>query len=141
MHWHDESDKRRREIIEVVARLPVDHIVVIREGRPGERPERRRRHCLERLCYELDHRGVTKVTLESRGPADDKRDRAMLGALRAKRVVSGALRLHHAPGPGEALLWLPDAVCGAVTRARAGDTTFTETVMSQMTIITITAGN
>lgn len=137
LHWRAESDKRRLQIIETVADAPVEHLVVVRDGRLGERSERRRRHCLERLCFELDQLGVTRATLESRGRADDRRDREMLDTLRSRQIVRGRLRMHHVPGPTEALLWLPDAVCGAVTRARVGDPAYRDTVGSRITIITI----
>lgn len=52
------------------------------------------------------------MTLESRGRADDKRNRDALAAFRAKRAVSPRLRIDHLPGPAEPLLWIPDAVCG-----------------------------
>jgi hypothetical protein len=139
VHWRDESDKRRHLIIDTVASVPIEHVVVIREGHAGERPERRRRHCLEQLCYELDRRAVTNMIAESRGPADDKRDRDMLDALRARRVVTGPLRLDHLTGPAEALLWLPDAVCGAFVRARTGDTGYTATLGERITVIATTA--
>ena len=49
LHWRSESDKRRQLIAEAITGLPMDHLVVVRDGRPGERAERRRRHCLERM--------------------------------------------------------------------------------------------
>jgi len=84
LHWHDESDKRRQLITETIAGLRLDHLVVVRDGQPGEKPERRRRHCLERMLWELDQLEVGIATFESRGPVDDRRDRLMLDALRAR---------------------------------------------------------
>src|SRR6266568_1468630 len=46
VHWHDEDAKRRMVIAETIARAPVRHLVVVREGRLGERPERQRKKCL-----------------------------------------------------------------------------------------------
>jgi hypothetical protein len=121
VHWRDESPKRRSEIVDVIAGLPLQHLVVVRDGRAGEKPERRRRHCLERLLYELDGLHVGSVTFESRGRHDDRRDRVMLDRLRARKVVSAGIRLDHVPGPKDPLLWVSDAVCGAITHDRAGD--------------------
>ena len=109
VHWRNEDDKRRRLITETVASVPLQHVVVVRDGRPGERPERRRRHCLERLLYELDQLAVLTVTFESRGRKDDQRDRVMLDTLRARRVVAGALRIEHVQGP-------PRLCCGCPTQ-------------------------
>lgn len=140
LHWRDEGGKRRQEIVEAIAGVPLQHIVVVRDGMPGERPERRRRHCLERLLYELDQLGVGTVTFESRGPRDDKRDRDMLDALRARRAVSAGLRIEHVAGPREALLWVADAVCGAVVQFRTGDRTYLETIQASVEIQIIAIG-
>jgi len=139
LHWRDESDKRRLQIIEAVVAAQVEHLVVVRAGRTRERSERRRRLCLEALCFELERLGVRQATLESRGRADDRRDRVMLDTLRARKTVGGQLRMQHLPGPGEPLLWLPDAVCGAVTRARVGDVVYRDMVESQITVVSISA--
>ena len=71
--------------------------------------------------YELDQVKVGTAMFESRGPKDDKRDRDMLDVLRATRAVSPELRITHVVGPKEALLWVADAVCGAMVRHRTGD--------------------
>jgi hypothetical protein len=140
LHWRDEGDKRRQEIAEAVAALPMQHLVVVRDGRTGERPERRRRHCLERLLHELGQAGVAAVTFESRGPKDDKCDRDMLDALRAGKAVAADLRIEHAAGPSEALLWAADAVCGAVVQSRTGDLTYLETIKAGAKLQVITIG-
>ena len=141
VHWRNEDDKRRQLIIETVASVPLRHVVVVRDGRPGERPERRRRHCLERLLYELDQLAVLTVTFESRGRKDDQRDRVMLDTLRARRVVAGALRIEHVQGPREAMLWVPDAVCGAIVRERLGEPVYVQTLQAsvQLRLIVIEA--
>lgn len=128
LHWHSESDKLRQLITETIAGLPLDHLVVVRDGRPGERTERRRRHCLERMLYELDQLKVATATFESRGPKDDQRDRRMLDALRSKQHVSAHLRITHVAGPHEPMLWVADAICGAIVRHRTGDQTYLDTV-------------
>ena len=122
-HWRDESDRRRRQIAEAIAQLPMRHLVVIRDLSPGERAERRRRHCLEPMLYELDELQVDMAIFESRGPADDRRDRNLLDAQRAKHAVSTDLRVDHVPGRKDPLPWIPDALCGAVTRALANPST------------------
>jgi hypothetical protein len=141
VHWRDESRKRHQQIIEVVAGLPLQHLVVVRDGRAGEKPERRRRHCLERLLYELDTLHVATVTCESRGRRDDHRDRTMLDTLRARQALSSELRLDHLPGPKDPLLWIPDAVCGAITHDRVGNSSYVRMleVGVVVQIITITA--
>lgn len=128
LHWRSESDKRRHLIAETIAGLGLAHLVVVRDGQPGERAERRRRHCLERMLYELDQLKVGTATFESRGPKDDHRDRHMLDVLRSKNYVSPDLRIEHVIGPDEALLWVADAICGAVVRHRTGDQSYLDAV-------------
>jgi hypothetical protein len=92
LHWHDESEARRRRISEAIAEVPVRHLVVVRTGFNEDRPERQRRHCLERMLYELDQLQVSEATFESRGPKSDLNDRWMLDALRSRacRVADAA---------------------------------------------------
>ncbi|WP_131747537.1 hypothetical protein [Frankia sp. Cppng1_Ct_nod] len=137
LHWRDESDRRRHAIIEEVAGAPVEHLVVVYDGRQGEQSERRRKQCLKRLCYELDQMGVIRMVLESRGPADDQRDWKMIDVLRAIKAVSSVLRMDHLPRPGGAAAVAADAVCGAMTRARTGEPAFVKTIESRLTIISI----
>jgi hypothetical protein len=140
VHWRDEGDKRRQEIAEAISAVPLRHLVVVRDGQTGERPERQRRHCLERLLHELDRMDVATVTFESRGPKDDKRDRDMLDALRAKKVVAADLRMEHMTGPREALLWAADAVCGVIVQSRTGDPAYLRTIQATAEIQIIATG-
>ena len=71
-------------------------------GRPGavrrrfiRKPERRRRLCLERMMFELQAMSINRMAMESRGPADDRRDRAMLDAMRASKRIESSLRMEH----------------------------------------------
>lgn len=138
LHWRDESHARRRRVSQAIAELPLDHVVVIRTGLPGEKSERRRRLCLERMLYELDTGQVGAATFESRGPADDKRDRTMVDTLRSRRTISSDLRIEHEKGPLEAMLWVPDAVCGALTSHRMGESEYLEIIETGVEIKVIT---
>ncbi|MFV0460699.1 MAG: hypothetical protein ACK5MT_18225 [Actinomycetales bacterium] len=137
LHWRDENTKRRSTIAQAIAGYKLEHLVVVRAGRVDDRPERRRRKCLERLLYELEAKAVTDIALESRGPADDRRDIQMLNALRGQRYLSTAIRLTHVVGRLEPMLWIPDAVCGAVTSARTGDPGHRAALQPRLTLINI----
>lgn len=121
LHWRGEGERRRGIIANAVAGCDIDYVVVVLTGANQDRAERRRRKCLERLLLELKRRVVTDVVLESRGPADDRRDIHLLNALRGRRYVSTSIRLSHVIGRLEPMLWIPDAVCGAVTSSRTGN--------------------
>ncbi len=47
LHWRDEDDRRRKTIVQTLAAIQIGVLVVVRGGLAGEKPERRRRHCLE----------------------------------------------------------------------------------------------
>lgn len=119
-HWRDDSGKRHDTVIALIARMSIEGVIVARRGPPDEKPERRRRKCMEPFLTGIEEFGCTQLVLESRGPVDDKRDRTLLDTMRAKKQ-SEALRLDHRRGPEEPLLWIPDALCGAVTAARVGE--------------------
>lgn len=136
-HWHDERTLAgRNRLSEAGASAAVDHLVIIRVGDPSAGSERRRRLCLERLCFELYGMGVRAVTFESRGPAD-KLDRNLVDALRARKLIDATLRVDHISGPGEPLLWFPDIVCGAVNQDRAGVTSFFDKFRDRAIVIEI----
>lgn len=94
LHWREESAESRARITKAVAALPALHVIVVRTGVPGERSERRRRKCLERLVYELAAR----------------RELAHLTWMVRSRAVHPGMQLDHVPGPGEPLLWIPDTI-------------------------------
>lgn len=134
VHWREESDKRRRQIVELIARLPLEHVAVVRHGRPGDRPERRRRHAMERLLYELDQADVRDITFESRDSRNDSRDIEMLNAIRSRGVVSLDLQISHVGGRDDAMLWVADALCGVTVKQRTGDITYRETIQARSTV-------
>jgi hypothetical protein len=118
-HWREDIDKRHDYVIDVISKLNVKSVAIVRHCPPDERMERRRRFCLEQLISQLELADCNHLTLESRGKADDKRDRDWFDAQLASKSFSG-FRIKHAAGPAEPLLWLADAVCGAVVEARLG---------------------
>ncbi len=135
LHWRDEPAKRQTTIMEVISALKLEHIVVVRSKPTPDRPERCRRLCLEQLCWQLEQLGVSEMVLESRGPADDKRDRDALDALRARKIVTAQLRMAHQVGRVEPLLWVPDAVCGAVVADRTGTPSYLEQISGSCTVV------
>jgi hypothetical protein len=121
LHWRGDSRARHERVLRELAGADVDAVVVVRIGRQDERPERQRRKCLEHFLGALG--GIDHLTLESRGSGLDRRDRDLIDALRASRRLGG-LRVDHAPGPADPMLWMADAVCGAVVASRTGDASY-----------------
>jgi hypothetical protein len=122
LHWVDESSKRRDGIMAAIAAL--DLAAIVTAGSPVHRSkqERARRCCLERLFYELGLMGVTEVWLESRTATPDRRDLRLLDYARDKGLVPRGFSVGFARPRDEPMLWIPDAVAGAVTAARLGET-------------------
>ncbi len=121
VHWKDDDSRRHRLVVELMLDLPFAALVVVRVGTVTDRHERRRRKCLEELLPRLGDAGCEELTLESRGQADDRKDRDMHNYLRRAHRLTTPLHLNHLPGPAEPALWAADALCGAVASARCGE--------------------
>ncbi|WP_034253121.1 MULTISPECIES: hypothetical protein [Arsenicicoccus] len=137
LHWRDEDERRRGVIATTIAALEHTYLVVVREGCASDNLKRRRNKTIERLLPELELLGVTQVTFESRGSADDKRDLDLVQALRGRGRLGPAVRIHHVRGRDEPLLWIPDAVCGAVTNARTTTGEYLDALHERIRLITI----
>jgi hypothetical protein len=117
LHWRDETSKRRRTIAATIAEYDIAHTVVIGTPLNQHKQERARRICMELLLIELDRRGIDQVWIESRKSSQDARDLKMLDAVRSKKLISSSLRLDFAQPTAEPMLWIPDAVAGALGAA------------------------
>lgn len=121
LHWVDESSKRRDVIAAAIADIDLAAIVTIGSPMDKTKQERARRCCLERLLYELGLLGVGQVWLESRSATPDRRDLKLVDSARDKGLIPTDLKVDFARPRMESMLWLPDAVAGAVTAANLGE--------------------
>jgi hypothetical protein len=121
LHWVAESVKRRDLIAEAVRRMDIAAILTVGTPMERSRQERARRCCLERLLYELDQLGVSEVRLESRAGAQDKRDLRLIDSARRKRLISHDVVVTFGRPAEEPMLWLPDAVAGAMSASLLGE--------------------
>ena len=110
LHWYEALQTQRVSWLDLL-RNAIE-IIVVRFDGAAARAERRRRHCLDRLVWELEQRGIRRVVLETRGKAGDDGDRSLFDALR-RRGVGRALRHEHVRGVDEPLVALADLACGA----------------------------
>ena len=142
LHWHGESEPRRKLLASTLAELDVLHMVVVRTGGPaGERSERRRRLCLRRLLHELEVAGATRVVLEARQRKQNQADRSLLDALRAQKKLAATLHMEHVPGPENPVLAAADIVCGAVTADRQGEHGYLAPLKPLLSMYTIGASD
>jgi hypothetical protein len=121
LHWAHESPKRRDDIAAFLATVDIAAVVVVGTPMLGPKQERARRCCLERLLFELGEFGVSTVWLESRSPAPDRRDIKLVDSARRKGLVPVGLQVQFGQPKEEPMLWIPDAVAGAVTAAELGE--------------------
>lgn len=122
-HWHGEGARERVTIASAIGSLGVQCVAATA---PVERTrqERARRTALGLLLPALERRGVTVAVLESRQVRQDRRDIEAVDAFRSQRRLTDRLRIEHARPTDEPLLWLPDAVAGAVVLHHRGDDRF-----------------
>ena len=116
-HWTDESDRRRRTITETIADLGSMHVVVAHLSGRNRKTERHRRKCLETLYYELGEADVLAhiVSLQNQG-------------------WHRGLRISHCRGGDDPLLWIPDAVLGAVNASFSGDVSYIDVLRGSILI-------
>lgn len=133
LHWYESMDSVRTAAIEMIAEMPFIHWAVVVEPPGGDSAERRRRNCMERLFHEVEGLdAVDEVVMESRGASDDQRDIKMVSTLRTRRVITGSVRVNHRRGVDEPLLWVPDAVCGAMNARLAGNSRWANRLSRQL---------
>jgi hypothetical protein len=120
LHWHAEEDPRKTKIAESIGALALPATVVIGMPLAKSKQERARAKCMQTLLPELEAQGVTQVWLEARTPSLIRRDMRLVDALRSQRLITPAIRVDTALPGDEPMLWLPDAVAGAVSASRDG---------------------
>lgn len=120
LHWTDESRRRRVKIIDAIVSLGPMNVVISHVSARQRKTERFRRKCLETLYYEFAGMEVHDVLLESRSTKQDKDDRAHIVALQGQGLER-RIHIDHRRGGDEPLLWIADAVLGAVNSAEQGE--------------------
>lgn len=141
LHWHDERRSTRLAIISAVAARTAAQVVVVTTPVPENRQERGRAVCIAPLLAHLQASSppVARVILESRTGVLDRRDAQRIEGLRASHRLTDLVRYEFAT-KSEPLLWLADAVAGAVGSALAGDDTYAELLGDRLTLIRLPSG-
>jgi len=125
-HWHEVPAANRLEMCHLLSSTDLRHVVAVATPLDPKRQERGRRVCLSATSWELNARGVYRLQLETRRQRDANDRRFLLGEQRANRLPL-ALQYEFGHPNQEPLLWVPDAVAGAVAAAlAAGETRYLE---------------
>jgi len=125
VHWSDESESRKKKIVDVMSNIDQMSIIVSHLDVRSRKTERYRRKCLETLYYQFAEMHVWSVTLEGRTSKQDEGDKAHIVALQSQGL-SRSIRIEHARGGDEPMLWIPDVFLGAVNAAHHGDSRYLE---------------
>lgn len=131
VHWTDENDRRKHRIVQQIVDLGPINIVYSHLDARRRKTERYRRKTLESLYHELVGMEVFDLTLEARTPPQDANDRAHIVGLRSQGLDS-RLYIDHRRGGDEPLLWIADAVLGAVNAEHLGDDRFITALRSTL---------
>lgn len=94
--------------------MPLRAMLVVDIYPESDKAERVRRLCLDRLLCELSQQKVETVCIEARDQWHDRRDRALVDALRGAGRVERGLRAEWRRSVDEPLLWLADVLVGSV---------------------------
>lgn len=116
-HWRDESASRQKTFLATVAdldRLEVVALAYCRETPSQKKLEQARVRCLWSLLADLSDRQVSTLVIESRQERNDRKDRREILRAQEAGVAARDLIYRHGRPKEEALLWLPDAMAGAV---------------------------
>ncbi len=113
IHFHNESTKRRREILLEIAQMSVSTVVFVAKARQGVREGDARAACLSELVRMLQVDAVQRLVIESR--QDDRSDVAVIE--RARRREPRLVFEHRRPND-DPMLWIADAVTWAVGAGR-----------------------
>lgn len=132
IHWRDEQPERQRKIAALIAQQELLHTVVVGTPLDPKKQERGRRQCMERLLHELVAMGVSRVWLENRTPSLNKKDIEMVAALRSKKMLPASVFVNLALPSEEPMLWIPDAIAGAVGAHRKAIDSTAHAVLASM---------
>ena len=125
LHWTEERPGPRREVLDVVARLPINGLTVYVSQVPPTRIERARQHSLWQLTAELRDRDVHDLTFEARERQMNKRDTATLANIAKTKVSGRGFKYRFVGKLDEPLLWIADYLAGAAgERVCGGDPSY-----------------
>lgn len=110
IHFHSETDQRRRQLLDLYATLPITVIAVTARRARGQTEHAARRAVLSTLVARLQDQAVAQLIVESR--QDDSDDQRTITTARQTEPYLG---FDHVRGVDEPCLWLADGCAWALT--------------------------
>jgi hypothetical protein len=138
LHWRDEDGPQRTKIVAAISAIDMAAVVVVGVPMAKRQQERARRICMETLLPTPEQFGVSQVFLEARTQTLIHRDRQQVANLVGKKLITPALRVSIARPLEEPMLWVPDAVAGAVGADRLGNPEWLDVIRDSVTEIDVT---
>lgn len=118
-HWRTDSERDRLRFLEVVANSEVGATVVYQRPVRRRKQEQARVRCLWEAMGQFGVWGIERLLIESRGEPRDSWDRREVIAAQQAGLVPKTLTYRHEAAVDEPLLWIADAVAGAMSAAIA----------------------
>ena len=113
VHTNGESSRRRRVVLDTVAGLSVQAVVLRHRPVVGLRPTACRHRLLQAATGLVVGSGVTAWTLDDQEASQRERDRASIAHSLGGVEPSLHPSYDHRPASSEPLLWIADAICWA----------------------------
>ena len=118
-HWRNEREPTRLRMLEAIRDLGLVSIATCYLADRARWGERGRVKSLGRLLWELRELGVAEMILERRNEADDAKDRKLIARAQRRQEAPAAMTYRFERPYDHPLLWVPDAVAGAVAHSFA----------------------
>ncbi|WP_146159434.1 hypothetical protein [Allonocardiopsis opalescens] len=132
LHWADLQEPDRAKVVQVVAELRAEYLVVVGTPVDLRRQERARRKCLERMLEHLQSWNVGLYLLEQRTELLNKKDMNTVNAARQSRRITGSIRLEHVAPSTEPLAWVADVIAAVRARAKSGRKDYGELLQDKL---------
>jgi hypothetical protein len=113
-HWRSDNRRLRVVMLDAIHATGLQSAVFVKKPMKGTNQRRCRALCLEAALWHVTSIGIAELVIESRGEQDQDDRRTVVAAQRAGNA-DPVLRYSFARPLEEPLLWLPDAIAGAVS--------------------------
>ncbi|MHB8660238.1 MAG: hypothetical protein ACYC91_20335 [Solirubrobacteraceae bacterium] len=133
-HWHKEDDREQFAMLRAIEQHSLGAIAYVASPARGREQEAIRQALMVLLAKDAAHRKATELTIESRQHRNDGRDGSTL--IKVRREMSIELAYAHAKPTDEPLLWMGDAIAGAVLAQARKDGRYVEALPSGLLSIT-----
>lgn len=123
-HWRDERPASRRRFLSLVTDFREVGVTAFTCGqvtRNRRKSEQARVRCVWDLTGQLQVGGIGTLVMESRQEHNDRKDRREILSAQQAGVAPKGLVYRHGRPREEPLLWLPDALVGAMGLAALGE--------------------